>query len=243
MKILAPEPNLAGFLTAVYHAYYSHKDASRISSDPQAATLMDECVGIPADIILASKVRQGIIDKAGQDAYTEVANAYLSCDRQKEEKIFDYLRVLFVYGRAVLTMYADPVVIAFRDVYTKVMHEVHRFTGFLRFQELASGVYYSYFGGDNDVIELLIPHFRARLNAEQFVLHDIKRGKLAFWDGASVHLVPAPRTVNVLLSENEILFSSLWKDYHKNVSIAQRANPRLQRQFLPKKYRWFMNEF
>ncbi|MDD3946310.1 MAG: TIGR03915 family putative DNA repair protein [Clostridia bacterium] len=243
MKVLVPEPHLAGFLTAVYHAYYTHKDAGKISSAPQAVTLLDEAIEVATDLRLACKVRKGIQRKAGVAAYTEIANAYLSCDDKKEEKIFNYLQLLFRYGRAVLTMYANPEVIAFRDVYNKVMHEVHRFTGFLRFQELASGVYYSYFGGDNDIIELLMPHFKTRLNTQKFILHDIKRGKLTYWDGAAIHLVPAPDTVNILLSDNEILFSSLWKQYHKNVAIDGRKNLKLQTRLVPKKYRWFMNEF
>jgi len=243
MKILIPEQNLAGFLTAVYHAYYTQKDAGTISTATQKATFLDESIEIPADAALASKVRAGIVSKAGRDAYDEVATAYLSCDREKEEKIFAYLKLLFAHGRNVLTMFGNPAVVAFRDVLNKVTHEAHRFKGFLRFQELASGVYYSYFGGDNDVIELLLPHFRGRLNTQKFILHDIKRGKLAYWDGAAMHLVPAPRTVNVLLSENELLFSALWKEYHEHVAIEERKNLKLQRQFVPKKYRWFMNEF
>jgi probable DNA metabolism protein len=243
MKILVPEQNLAGFLTAVYHAYYTHRDAGTISTDRQKPTFMDECTDIAADVELAAGVRAGIIRKAGKIAYDEIAAAYLSCDPQKEEKLFDYLRLLFVHGKNVLTMYGHPAVVAFRDVLNKVMHEAHRFKGFLRFQELANGVYYSYFGGDNDIIELLLPHFRGRLNTQKFILHDIKRGKLAYWDGSAMHLVPAPRTVNVLLSENELLFSALWKEYHEHAAIAERKNLKLQRQFVPKKYRWFMNEF
>lgn len=242
MKILVPEQNLMGFLTAVYEAYYTHKDAETISSAPETPTLLDQTVDIPADAALASKVRSGIINKAGRDAYDEVATAYLSYDNKKEEKLFCYLKLLFRQGRDVLTMYANSEVIAFRDLLNKVNYEAHRFKGFLRFHELASGVYYSYFGGDNDILELLIPHFRGRFNDQKFILHDIKRGKLAYWDGRTVHLVPAPRTINIILSENELLFSTLWKEYHRNVAVEGRKNLKLQRQFLPKKYRWFMNE-
>jgi probable DNA metabolism protein len=243
MKILIPSPNLVGFLTAVYHAYYSHRDAEKISANPEAVTLFDDAVSTGEDVGLARKVREGIIIKAGEEAYDEVAAAYLSGDKNKEEIIFRYLRLLFKRGRDVLTMYSDPVVIEFRDLLNKVTNEAHRFKGFLRFMETQEGVLYSYFGGDNDIIELLVPHFRARFNDQKFVLHDIKRGKIALWDGRKIYFMPAPETVNVTLSENEILFGALWKEYHKNVAISERENKKLQRQFLPKKYRWFMNEF
>ena len=44
---------------------------------------------------LARKVREGIIIKAGEEAYDEVAAAYLSGDKNKEEIIFRYLEASF----------------------------------------------------------------------------------------------------------------------------------------------------
>ena len=41
MKILVVENNLAAFLTAVYHAYYGHKDAEKITSDAESVTMLD----------------------------------------------------------------------------------------------------------------------------------------------------------------------------------------------------------
>lgn len=243
MKILVPENNLAGFLTAVYHAYYTHKDADTITSDSGTVTMLDEKVEIETDLDLARRVRSGITKKAGSLGYRDISDAYLSCDDKKEQKIFKYLKLLFKNGRGVYSMFAEPDVIAFNDILNKVRGEVHRFHGFLRFQEMANGTFYSCFSGDNDIIELLVPHFKARFNNQKFVLHDIKRQKLVYFDGGKCHYLVAPEKFNIILSEDEVMFSELWRQYHKNVSIESRKNLRQQRQFLPKKYRWFMNEF
>lgn len=243
MQFLFCENNLAGFLSAVYHKYYFEKDADKITSDLNAVTLADTYITVETDLTLSRKVRAGIIKKIGGDGYRDIASAYLSCNPDKENILLDYLSLVFKYGRGAFTMYAHPYAIAFNDMLRKVTGEAHRFKGFLRFQELENGVFYSYFSGDNDVLELLIPHFTARFNSQKFVIHDIGRGKLACWDGDNLTLMPAPDTVNVVLSENEILFSSLWKEYFNNVNIESRKNTRQQNHFLPKKYRWFMNEF
>lgn len=243
MKICVIENNLAGFLTAVYHSYYTHKDIDFITSDYNKATMLDSVVEPETDTLLARKVREGIIKKAGKSHYDLIYNAYLSCDEQKEQKLFEYLKLFFKKGRQCLTMYAEPSVIAFNDMLKKVNHEKHRMLGFLRFQEMQNGIYYAYFGSDNDVLELIIPHFTTRFNDQQFVIHDIKRKKMAYYDGAKTHFSLAPESVNITISDKEVLFSELWREYNQNVAIDNRKNIKLQNQYAPKKYRWFMNEF
>lgn len=243
MKICKVENNLVSFLTAIYHFYYTYKDIEYITSDSNTISMLDDSITVIEDTALAKKVREGIIKKVGMLGYNEIADAYLSCDSAKEQKIFEYLKLLFTQGKKVFTMFSHEVIIAFNDMLKKVRHEAHRMTGFIRFQEMENGIYYSYFGPDNDILELIIPHFRTRFNDQQFVLHDIIRNKMAYYDGNNVQTLIAPEKLNILISQNEILFSKLWKEYFHNVSIENRTNLRVQNQYLPKKYRWFMNEF
>ncbi len=242
MKLLLTDNNFAAFLTAIHYAYYvSRPDI--ITSDCAAISMLDEVVEIFADLELARKVRKGIIDKVGHSGYKEISDAYLSCDKNKEQIIFEYLNLLFRFGKAVFDMHNNEKVISFEHLLKKVWHEAHRMHGFLRFQEMDNGIYYCFFGTDNDILELILPHFKARFNTQCFVLHDIKRKKLAYYDGKECHLLPVAESISISLSDRERLFSSLWKEYFGNVAIAERTNPRLQTQFAPKKYRWFMNEF
>lgn len=243
MKIVIVEDNLVGFLTAIYKVYYDFKDVDKITSDLNVTTMLDDIYQCEADTELASKVRSGIIKKVKYSGYYLIRDAYLSCDKDKEQKIYQYLKLLFKIGDKVYTMFSHPDVIAFNDMLKKVRHEVHRMHGFLRFQEMDNGIYYAYFSGDNDILELMLPHFTARFNDQQFVIHDIKRNKMAYHDGAKCHTLIAPDKVCITLSDREKLFSELWRDYNKNVSIDSRINPRLQNHYAPKKYRWFMNEF
>ena len=38
------------------------------------------------------------------------------------------------------------------------------------------------------------------------------------------------------MSEDEIYFQNLWKCFYNTISIKERKNPRLQMQYMPKKY-------
>lgn len=243
MKILVCKPNLVSFLTAIYASYYTLKDAELITSDACLCTMLDECIEIGEDEKTAVKVRNGIISKGGKLFWDEVSDAYRSGNKDKENIITAYLKLFFKHGVKVREMFDSPVVIAFNDTFRKVWHEIHRLHGFIRFKELSDGLFYGYYSSDNDVLERLTPHFVPRFNSQRFVLHDYKRGKMAYFDGVSVDFIAAPETVTVELSEAETVFQELWKQYHKNVSIKERENLRLQRQWLPKKYRHFMNEF
>lgn len=243
MKILVVENNLAAFLTAVYHAYYGHKDAEKITSDAESVTMLDYGIRIETDTALAAKVREGIMKKAGKTAYKEIADAYLSGDKNKEQKLFDYLKLLFAQGKKALTLFSHSTVIAFRDMLNKVRREAHRMKGFIRFAQTENGVYYAFFGPDNDILELLLPHFRIRFNDQKFVLHDLKRKKMAYYDGDKSYTFTAPPRFTVALSEDQLKFAEQWREYFNNVSIEERHNPVLQRHYAPKKYRWFMNEF
>lgn len=243
MVIGLSENNLAGFLTAIYHCYYTYKNIERITSYPNSCLLIDEVINIDTDIELARKVREGILKKVGQSGYRDINDAYLSSDMNKEQKIYMYLKLLFDKGKDIYTMYSCDAVIAFNDMVNKVRGEAHRMNGFIRFQEMDNGIFYSYYGSDNDILEIIIPHFVTRFNNQKFILHDVKRKKIAYYDGNTYHTAVVPDGVTIVLSDNEKIFSSLWKEYYLNVAIENRKNIKLQNHFVPKKYRFFMNEF
>ncbi|MDR0426619.1 MAG: TIGR03915 family putative DNA repair protein [Clostridiales bacterium] len=243
MKYLLCPPGFSGFLTAIYHSYYGHKDAAGFEPDTAARNFIDEYVPISDAPALAHKVKDAILEKGGADFYRDLYDAYRSGAADREQTLADYIRLFFKRGLAVRTMYGDAAVVAFNDMLRKVRHEVHRLAGFVRFREMQNGAYYAYYSSDNDIVDLLGLEFTSRFSTQAFVLHDYKRGKMCGYDGREMRLLPAPAKVEIQLSERERLFGSLWKQYHKNISVKGRENPRLQRGFLPKKYRHFMSEF
>lgn len=241
--ILLCENNLVGFLSAVYHAYYTYPGAGRITARADSVTLFDTPVEIAADLDLAARVRQGIIKKSSKVMYKEVIDAYLNANPDKEQHLFAYLKLLFKHGRTVQDMYGEPVVMKFGDLLRQVRGERHRLEGFIRLQEMENGAYYGFFASDHDILELLMPEFLPQFNTQQLILHDIRRKKLIYYDGRTCHKLLAPDGVDIVLSDEEAAFQKLWKTYFNAVNIESRKNLRLQRGFLPKKYRFFMHEF
>ena len=60
---------------------------------------------------------------------------------------------------------------------------------------------------DNDITELIAPHFLRRLGNLPFIIHDGKRGKIAISNGKSLEFRHTDLPANFVPSENEKEFN------------------------------------
>ena len=153
----------------------------------------------------------------------------------------EYFRLLAEIKRPIKDRLALPAVFAATECMRKVGREIHHLHGFIRFMETASGALYAPFEPDNDVCDLLLPHFKARLPHYAFVLHDVKRKKAAIYDGQNVFLAPLNQA-DVVLSASEDEWQSLWKKYYNAVNIPSRERLKQMRGYMPVRYWKYMPE-
>jgi len=159
----------------------------------------------------------------------------------KEQVAFRYFRFLAQEKRPVAKRLANPDVFTAVEYIKKVGYEIHRFHGFIRFMETESGALYAPFSPDNDICDLLLPHFRARLPQFPFVLHDVKRQKAAVYDGKNTFVAPLAQA-DILLSADENGWQNLWKKYYGAVNIPCRERLKQMRGYLPVRYWQFLPE-
>ena len=163
------------------------------------------------------------------------------CDT-REMTALTYLRRIVKAGGPVRDRLSDPAVLEATTELRKVTGEAHNFTGFLRFMEGANGVYYGPFAPDNDILELILPHFLKRFAAQPFVIHDTARRKAALYNGKDCILTQTEEKVSVALSAYEDSFRQLWKEYYNSVNIAQRPHERQMKGYMPVRYWKYMPE-
>ena len=156
-------------------------------------------------------------------------------EEDNEQVAFEYARFLATEKRPVRNQFAQACVFKAIEYLRKVGLEIHRFHGFIRFMETASGALYAPFSPDNDICDLLLPHFRARLPAFSFVLHDIKRKKAAVYDGKNAFVAPLDKA-DIVLSGNETAWKELWKRYYTAVNIPSRERLKQMRGYMPTRY-------
>ena len=98
---------------------------------------------------------------------------------------------------------------------------------------------------DTRVLELLAPHFSDRFPNENWMIYDKKRQKvLAHEHGGecSVYIQAVLNTQEMDPVQSDE-YENLWKAFCSHITIPERKNPGLQRQFIPLKFRSNMPEF
>ncbi len=227
------------FLTAFLLAF-SDGDAL-VSSSPTQLSLGQKTVFVSADAARAARAEERLLS-FDKDCMNDLSLLLRSGMSGREQIAFRYFRLLALQKRPVRDMLADEDVLCASECIRKVTYEIHRLHGFVRFLESASGALYAPLSPDNDVVDLLVPHFRSRLPEFPFVLHDVKRKKAAVYDGKNTFLAPLEQA-EVVLSASEQAWQTLWQRYYKSVNIPQRERLKQMKGYMPVRYWKFMPEF
>lgn len=188
------------------------------------------------------RVKSALIKYGGEDIISDLEICLLSGDENALKYAFDYTRITLNSRKNCITDISNPFVAPFRYCMKNVLDERHRATGFLRFSESENGVLYAPFTPDNDITQIVAPHFLRRLGEIPFIIHDVKRNRIAVSNGVDIKILTTEKTANFTPSEKERLCLSLWKKYFNSVNIEERKNTRQQNNFMPKRYRKFMYE-
>ena len=226
------------FFTAVFDAYKETECV--ITSDMELQlSLGCETVCVQPDLKKCERVRRGI-NRYDKNAVNDIVMALRSRSTNKEQICFLYIKRILEYKKNIRNAFSLPEVVDFDAVMHQITEETHRFTGFLRFKETASGVFYAPYSPDNNITDLLMPHFAARF-AAPFIIHDIKR-KIAGMYNGSDWILTCIDEAEICLSESEREFESLWKKYYKSVNIKERPHEKQMKGYMPVRYWKFLPE-
>ena len=83
---------------------------------------------------------------------------------------------------------------------------------------------------------MLAPHFVRRLPDQDWIIHDRKRMLAAIYNREEWVLTELDSLPEPKITEEEKYYQALWQSFYKNVAIESRKNPRLQAQFMPRRY-------
>ena len=227
-----------GFLTALLIAF---PDSGAIVTSGRAQIPLGmTAIDVPTDFARAKRAEERLLTFDRDFAFD--LDRLLRCGMDDKEQVaFRYVRLLAQEKRPVAKRLANSDVFSAVEYIKKVGYEIHKMHGFIRFMETQSSALYAPFSPDNDICDLLVPHFRARLPQFPFVLHDIKRQKAAVYDGKNTFVAPLAQA-NVLLSADENGWQTLWKEYYGAVNIPCRERLKQMRGYMPTRYWKFLPE-
>lgn len=226
-----------GLLTCIFESFYDRRIPDDVTTECVQCGLLDEIVTIKTDNEKAERVYKCLKKCKTKYLVSDFNLTFRSGEKNRFKVLFDYLNVAISNKNIdVSKAFALPEIQAFTDLKNRIYTEIHRFKGFLRFMETEKGFYYACYEPDNDITELLVPHFTARLQSP-FIIHDIKRNILALCDGKRYKILNGgDNGVTVFMSESEEIFLDLWQQYYKSINIEERKNLRQMRNYMPERY-------
>ncbi|MDR0475144.1 MAG: TIGR03915 family putative DNA repair protein [Treponema sp.] len=166
----------------------------------------------------------------------------------------------------------DPLVHAVLAAAYKTGWEIHRIMGFLRFVPVERKAEYGFEQGteqdtlretfylarcapDNFILPCMAEHFTPRFGEKPWAVIDEKRGLILIRrpgkevsletfgaEGLEAHTDSPQESFSGTKPEGNSI-EDYWRLYHQSVLIENRKNLKLQRQFIPLRYRKYLTEF
>lgn len=231
-----------GIISCVFESFTRNEKPDLITTS-NVQTCLDEIYReIPTNYQNNKRIITAMYRYVGINSLNDIKYAFRSGDELKANCIFNYVRKTLLEKKNISNKFSDSDVLAFYNTVKRIGTEVHRMKGFLRFNECEGQFFYAHFSPDNDIADLLLPHFKLRFKNIPFIIHDVRRNVLAMYNGEESKVVKCDKTITVVLSSDELLFQKLWKNYYDSVNIKVRKNEKLMRSFMPVRYHQHLTE-
>ena len=230
--------SIDGIFTAIFNSYLTKKFPSALTDGDVQLELGEEIITVVTDKDKAERVFNKLYKILPKKEVERIFIAIRSGDCAKHTVIFNYCVKTIDASKCISDKFTENAVFNFDKLVSKVLYEAHRFKGFIRFSKADNGVYYAKYFPDNDINTLILPHFIARYKTMPFILHDLNHNVI------SAHADGKTKTVREKISPLDIddEFSKLFKTYYDSIFIKERANEKLMKNYMPKRYHKYMPE-
>lgn len=243
MKIFLIDNDIDGLLSGLFVSFTEKIYPDQVWDKTVYQPRLDAIgINVEKDTAKAERVKKALYNYGGNDVIAHLRVCLSSCSPQALSTAFFYAHYMLEKRCDVSEHMNDKRVSDFSYTVQKVLHERHIMTGFLRFMQSSNGVMYAPYEPDNDITSLLAPHFLRRLGITPFVIHDVKRNKVAVSNGKTIKIMHTDLPPNFCPSDNEQHFSLLYKKYFKHINITERPHKKQQDSYFPRRYRKYCFE-
>ena len=200
------------------------------SEDDYEPNLLDEPIFLKID-------KKESVNNIEPDLIFRIYYVYLSNNNNKEMIIYNFVKEYFIHGKDVIYRRNIESVNQVIKISNYVSREGHKLKGFLRFKKMKD-FYFAKIEPTNNVLPILVNHFKKRLSNESWIIHDSKRDIYALYDTKKVVYLNKDDVINLNLkfSNDEEMYEDLWKTFFNTIGIKERENKKCQMNFMPKKY-------
>lgn len=232
-----------GLLTAYFYAYKDQNVYTICRQQNYLPDLLSQPQTIATEPEKADRIYRSVLHNLSEKTLRNLYLLYLSEVSECDLLGLHYLRLCFAHGAAVNLAKQQPVIRQVDDTRCKVLKELEHMKGFLRFQQIRPLVFYARFAPDHNQLPLLLPHLQRRFSDQRFIVHDEKRNCALLYNLHHSTIIPfTTEDAAQLLQNCQDDTIDLFRQYFQAINIPERANPRLQAQYMPHRYRAYMKE-
>lgn len=238
MKEFIYDNTFEGLLTAVFYAYPNKDNCIITKSINYIPSLLNDIYEIETEEDKFNRVYNSINEKLNSKVLKNVYYLYLSEIPNFESIILSYLKLCYKYGVDINLAKNNDIIIDVDKYCRKVSLEAHRFTGFVRFKEVAHLTFYASIEPDHNILPLILNHFTKRFSDQNFIIHDLKREIAIVYNRESSIITNFSKEDAIIFtsSNDDFKFQSLWKTFYNSTNIEERKNLRLRNRSMPKRY-------
>lgn len=258
MLVYTIDRTLDGVLSAVFDAYSLHQRPDALVGKGEPLPMFcEEVHEVVTSDDRAQRVWAGLEKRISKEAMRLLTVSYLSESPELDTPLFHYIYKVFQQpegARSIERNYSDPDVLTVTNTFRRVMHERLRMMQFVRFQKAKDGTYLGVVSPDQNVLPLVVNHFKDRFGDQPWLIFDAKRRYGFYYDQQEVTRITFQdeealpfnlengKLNDEVLSEDDKLFQELWRTYFKAICIRERMNPKKQLNDMPRRYWKYMTE-
>ncbi len=239
-----------GFLCAAARALADEPGAGISPAGGGQGELFVEDIPVVTDTRISRALLGRFARAAGREEADSLLVAQASSDPDAPAQLLKYIRRTLASGSSAAGDISRPEVLAVGRIRDRVMTEINKFMGFVRFRKAGEGLYYAPIEPDSNIVGLIGPHFADRFRDQAFLIHDLKRG-IAFWrdarrdagrgarQGGNFGIAETPSLppgLSSALEANRDNVQEMWREYFTRIAIPHRRNPLLQARLMPRRY-------
>ncbi|MDF7670038.1 TIGR03915 family putative DNA repair protein [Orbaceae bacterium ESL0721] len=252
MLIYYYDKTFEGLLTAIFDAFKlkQHVDQLLVEGDVEPL-FVDKVHHVITDNRKYERVQIALKKRLSRFSLRQLMAVWFSELPESDLLIFRYLHKLFKTQNAIETDFADPDILAIRKIANKVSRECENLRQFVRFNLIknpdtdskAEKIYFAVIDPIYNALPLTIDFFYDRFADQKWAIYDQKRQFGYFYDLNKLEIISLnddllvnQKINDAYLDEDEKLFQKMWFRYCKALTIKERINPKLQRQYMPRRF-------
>lgn len=228
--------SFSSLIALIEYLVETKKNVSNINAvENYVDNLLDEPVFLRLNN--KDKLYKNLYNKLPNDFIWRIKYVFLSNTNNKEYVIYDFIRNYYLYNNQVIYRRNIDSVNNLIIISGRVSKEAHHMKGFLRFKKM-NNFYYAEISPTNNVLPIIVNHFKQRLSDEYWIIRDTGRNEYALYNRKKVIFLKKSDIIklNLDLHKDEFDIEDLWKTFFETIAIKERKNLKTQMNFMPKKY-------